>query len=76
MKFGSFWVAASAVAAVALAPSAALAGTRASTTNVTLPAASGAQGPKGGFPNSPGLVIANIKANSNAAFKRPKSNGT
>ncbi|MFM6831284.1 MAG: hypothetical protein ACKOVA_13270 [Novosphingobium sp.] len=62
--------------AVALAPSAAFAGTRANTAKVNTPAASGTQGPKGGFPNSPGLIIANIKANENAAFKRPKSNGT
>lgn len=32
-------------------------------------------GPKNGFPPSPGLQIAKIKANDNAAFKR-KSGGT
>lgn len=75
MKFGTLWVAASVVAAIALAPGAAFAGTRANATKVIAPATSGTQGPKGGFPNSPGQIIANIKANDNAAFKRPKSNG-
>lgn len=68
-----------AAAAVTLAPAAAFAGTRASDGK----AASAAQGPanpgkalgpKDGFPNSPGLQIAKIRANDNAAFKR-KSNG-
>ncbi len=80
MKIGTFWVAASAVAVAVLLPNAASAGTRANDSKIVYPAAapaaSTAQGPKGGFPNTPGLAIATIKANDNAAFKRNKSNGT
>jgi hypothetical protein len=69
--------AASAVAFLVL-PGGATAGTRASTPVVTssLPAKGNQPpGPKGGFPASPGLEIAKIKASDNAAFKR-KSAGT
>lgn len=62
--------AASAVAAL-LAPVAGHAGTRASqTTRVTsAPATTKATSPKSGFPSTPGLVIANIKASDKAGFK-------
>lgn len=59
-------------------PSAGIAGTRASTPTVASSSSAKANptpGPKNGFPASPGLEIAKIKANDNAAFKR-KSAGT
>lgn len=61
------------IAGLAL-PTAAMAGTRASTTTV-VSKGNATPGPKNGFPSSPGLEIAKIKANDNAAFKRNKSNG-
>lgn len=73
--------AAAAVAMVCLGSQGAVAGTRANDSKVVYPAAATpatqghAQGPKGGFPSTPGLSIAQIKANDNAAFKR-KSGGT
>ncbi|MBB3860381.1 cell division protein FtsN [Novosphingobium hassiacum] len=73
MKTSTFRIAATAALVVGLLPASAMAGTRASASKV-IPA-SVSQGPKNGFPNSPGLTIATIKANENAAFKR-KSNGT
>ncbi len=75
-----FLTAATASLIVALSPVTAQAGTRAAdskpqaVTTQNLPAGA-SQGPKSGFPSSPGLEIAKIKANDNAAFKR-KSNGT
>lgn len=72
-------IATSGPALLAFAPVAVSAGTRASDTKIqpvgAAKPASASQGPKNGFPNSPGLQIATIKANENAAFKR-KSNGT
>ncbi|MBA4353309.1 MAG: hypothetical protein C0409_01325 [Novosphingobium sp.] len=65
-----------------LTPSAAMAGTRAGDNKTVYPAAKAApaastsQGPKGGFPSTPGLEIAKIKANDHAAFKRNASNGS
>jgi hypothetical protein len=77
-------IAASAFAAT-IVPATGHAGTRASdptpaaaSKSVASAAAAPAQptpGPKGGFPPAPGLEIAKIKANDNAAFKR-KSGGT
>lgn len=68
-------------ALVSLSPSAAMAGTRAGDHKVVYPAAKAAprasdrHGPKGGFPKTPGLEIAKIKADDHAAFKRHASNG-
>lgn len=77
-----YLAAAAAVAMVSFGSQGALAGTRADDNKVIYPApaaapaaSSQAQGPKGGFPSTPGLSIAQIKANDNAAFKR-KSRGT
>lgn len=71
-------LAAACAAGCLVLPNAAMAGTRASAAPVPV-ASSGkgnpAPGPKDGFPPSPGLEIAKIKANGNAAFKR-KSAGT
>lgn len=73
--------AAIAAALIALLPASATVGVRAgdnkppASTSAKVAPVSATQGPKGGFPNSPGLEIARIKANENAAFKR-KSNGT
>lgn len=66
-----------AAAVVVLAtPALVHAGTRASASVVTVVVPAKPQvGPKNGFPQSPGLEIAKIKANPNAAFNRPKSNG-
>lgn len=61
-----------------VAPTLAHAGTRAGTTTViatSQPSKPGV-GPKNGFPQAPGLDVARLKANPNAAFNRPKSNGT
>lgn len=68
-------LAATLAAASVLSPAIAMAGTRAATAVPASKASSPAQGPKNGFPASPGLEIAKIKANGNAAFKR-KSAGT
>lgn len=69
MTINTFRIAASAAIVVGLLPVSAMAGTKASASKVVV-----SQGPKNGAPNAPGLIIANIKANENAAFKR-KSNG-
>lgn len=77
-----YLVAAAVVALGGINSQAVFAGTRANDNKVVYSApvaapaaASQAHGPKGGFPSTPGLAIAQIKANDNAAFKR-KSNGT
>lgn len=74
---GIKWLLATGLVACAVLPSAANAGTRASNRAVvtTTTKSNPVLGPKNGFPASPGLEIAKIKANANAAFKR-KSAGT
>ncbi|MGV3510892.1 MAG: hypothetical protein ACO1OX_02695 [Novosphingobium sp.] len=74
---GMKWLVATGMLACTVLPSAANAGTRASAPAVVTTTAkgNGQLGPKNGFPASPGLEIAKIKANDNAAFKR-KSAGT
>lgn len=61
-----------------VAPSMVQAGTRAAATAVAVSTkeAKPTVGPKNGFPAAPGLDIARLKANPNAAFNRAKSNGT
>lgn len=78
MMDGKKWLLAAGIAVVLVLPTAASAGTRASPPIVVATSPSNgnpAPGPKNGFPPSPGLEIAKIKANENAAFKR-KSAGT
>ncbi|MBF9151573.1 hypothetical protein [Novosphingobium jiangmenense] len=73
--FSKRLAAATAIAAL-MTPALGHAGTRAGKTTVVVPASvAKTVGPKGGFPSAPGLEIAKIKANDNAAFKR-KSAGT
>jgi hypothetical protein len=78
MLDGKKWLLATGIAAGLILPTAAMAGTRASPpiVPVATPGKGNPEpGPKNGFPPSPGLQIAKIKANDNAAFKR-KSGGT
>ncbi|MBB4613509.1 hypothetical protein IQ25_03872 [Novosphingobium taihuense] len=75
---GMKWLFAAGLSACVILPATANAGTRASpppAATSTPSKGNPAPGPKNGFPASPGLEIAKIKANDNAAFKR-KSAGT
>lgn len=81
-KSNTWFCVAVGVAVVSLSPSSAMASTRAGDSHKIVyssaqaaPRASDRQGPKGGFPKSPGLDIAKIKADDHAAFKRHASNG-